>query len=122
MEARGLVDVVALPARGRALLSIRGEGRGDAHRGRPFVGEHEVIRRVHKLIDRVADGPSLVLVRGESGTGKELVADAIHARSSRAGAPLIKVNCGALTDTLLHSELFGHERGAFTGAVERTRG
>src|SRR5205823_14231951 len=60
--------------------------------------------------------------RGESGTGKELIADALHAGSSRRNAPLVKVNCGALVETLLLSELFGHERGAFTGALQRKKG
>src|SRR5207253_4106832 len=65
---------------------------------------------------------SLVLIRGESGTGKELFADALHAGSLRAGKPFVKVNCGALVESLLLSELFGHERGAFTGAVQRKKG
>jgi transcriptional regulator with GAF, ATPase, and Fis domain len=77
---------------------------------------------VFALLDKVAPHDSLVLIRGESGTGKELVADAIHGHSSRAGRALVKVNCGALVETLLLSELFGHERGAFTGAMARKKG
>src|SRR3954463_8490916 len=106
MDSQVLGELKPLPPPA-TVVPIRGAAR------RELVGDHPSIKRVHHLIDRVATGASLVLVRGESGTGKELVADAIHARSPRAGAPLVKLNCGALTDTLLHSELFGHERGAF---------
>src|SRR5262249_43017651 len=74
------------------------------------------------LLDKIAPHDSLVLIRGESGTGKELIADALHAASPRRNRPLIKVNCGALVETLLLSELFGHERGAFTGALSRKKG
>jgi transcriptional regulator with GAF, ATPase, and Fis domain len=77
---------------------------------------------VFSLLDKLAPHDSLVLIRGESGTGKELIADALHAGSSRAGRPFVKVNCGALVETLLLSELFGHERGAFTGALQRKKG
>ena len=71
---------------------------------------------VYKAIARVSQTDSTVLITGESGTGKELVARAIHEQSSRSGRPFLAVNCGALTDTLLESELFGHVRGAYTGA------
>ncbi len=81
-------------------------------------------RTVHLLevLDKVAPSDATVLVRGESGTGKELVADALHRHSSRSDRPLVKVNCAALVETLLLSELFGHERGAFTGASARKKG
>ena len=78
--------------------------------------------QVFKTIGRVAATAESVLITGESGTGKELVAAAIHANSERAGKPFVKVNCAALSPTLLESELFGHEKGAFTGAVARRRG
>src|SRR5690606_29911479 len=68
-------------------------------------------------IERVADSPTTVLVTGESGTGKELVARALHEQSSRCDRPFIKVNCAAIPRELIESEFFGHERGAFTGAV-----
>ena len=75
-----------------------------------------------EIIAQVAPSKASVLVTGESGTGKELVADAIHSLSSRADGPLIKVNCASLSPTLLESELFGHEKGAFTGAVSQKKG
>ena len=77
---------------------------------------------VYKMIARVADSRAAVLVTGESGTGKELVARALHNHSSRSTAPFVAVNCGALTETLLESELFGHVKGSFTGAIANKRG
>jgi DNA-binding NtrC family response regulator len=82
-----------------------------------IVGEAPAIRAVFTLIDKVASSPSTVLVTGESGTGKELVARAIHQASTRRDAPFVTLNCGAIPENLFESELFGHERGAFTGAV-----
>jgi two-component system response regulator HydG len=87
-----------------------------------MIGQSEAVRRIYSIIDKVAPSDSSVCVFGESGTGKELVARALHARSPRAGGPFVKVNCGALTETLLESELFGHEKGAFTGAIRRKLG
>ena len=80
------------------------------------------MRRVMGLIQVVSQSDAPVLVTGESGTGKELVARMLHERSSRAGNPFVAVNCGALSETLIEAELFGHERGAFTGAVKRRDG
>ena len=89
---------------------------------REMVGHSSGIRRVKRFVERVARSDSTVIVYGESGTGKELVARAIHAASARHAGPFIRVNCGALPEGLLDSELFGHERGAFTGAAKRHRG
>jgi transcriptional regulator with GAF, ATPase, and Fis domain len=87
-----------------------------------MVGESQPMRAVLEFISRVAGRESTVLIWGESGTGKELVARAIHANSSRVDKPFVAINCAAITETLLESELFGHERGAFTGAVSQKKG
>ena len=87
-----------------------------------LLGTSEKMREVHDLIRRVADTDVTVLVRGESGTGKELVARAIHTASPRRQRPFVKVNCAALPTELLESELFGFERGAFTGAIQQKPG
>jgi transcriptional regulator with GAF, ATPase, and Fis domain len=95
--------------------------RGEDRKG--FVGNDPKVRRLLAMVQRVSsnsDAP--VLISGESGTGKELIAEAIHQHGDRRDRPLIKVNCAALVETLLLSELFGHEKGAFTGASARRRG
>jgi transcriptional regulator with GAF, ATPase, and Fis domain len=93
-----------------------------AELGHGLVGESPGLRRVYDVITRVAPTQSTVLILGESGTGKELAARAIHGASRRSGKPFVAINCASLSETLLESELFGHERGAFTGAVERKTG
>jgi Nif-specific regulatory protein len=87
-----------------------------------IVGTSNKMNEVFRMIERVANTDITVLIRGESGTGKELVANAIHFNSSRASKPFLKLNCAALPDTLIESELFGHEKGAFTGASEQHMG
>ncbi len=87
-----------------------------------LVGESPSMRAVYRFLSRVAPANSTVLIRGESGTGKELVARAIHRNSPRDGKPFVAINCAALTETLLESELFGHEKGAFTGALAQKKG
>jgi DNA-binding NtrC family response regulator len=82
-----------------------------------LVGDSPAIRQIYAVVEKVADTPSTVLITGESGTGKELVARALHDNSSRRTGPFIKINCAAIPKTLMESELFGYEKGAFTGAV-----
>jgi DNA-binding NtrC family response regulator len=98
----------------------RGPERAGSH-GEPSEAEHTVVRdatmqRLHALLDVIAPSSLNVVLLGETGTGKEVFAEALHARSHRAGRALVRVNCAGLTGTLLESELFGHEKGAFTGA------
>jgi DNA-binding NtrC family response regulator len=87
-----------------------------------LVGNSEAMQRVYVLIEQVASSSASVLITGESGTGKELVARTVHNLSPRRNAPFLAINCSAIPDTLMESELFGHEKGAFTGAVSRRHG
>ncbi|MBU0560334.1 MAG: sigma-54 dependent transcriptional regulator [Bacteroidetes bacterium] len=87
-----------------------------------IIGSSQEIQKVFQLVEKVAETESTVLIHGESGTGKELIARAIHSKSPRSNNPFVRVNCGALNENLLESELFGHEKGAFTGAVKTKRG
>jgi formate hydrogenlyase transcriptional activator len=92
-------------------------------RGLPrIVGNSDALRRVLELVRVVAPTDATVLIKGETGTGKELIAETIHKRSDRASCPFVKLNCAAIPASLLESELFGHERGAYTGAVTRVIG
>ena len=88
----------------------------------PMIGESQAMRSIYKFVGKVAQTDSTVLIRGESGTGKELTARAIHMNSARVAKPFIAINCATLSETLLESELFGHEKGAFTGAIGQKRG
>jgi len=101
----------------QARVELSGRKREEA-----LVGQSPAMRRVTNLIDMVAGSDAPVLVTGESGTGKELVARMLHERNARRARPFVVVNCGALTETLIEAELFGHERGAFTGAVKKREG
>jgi len=104
-----------------AALRVRLEGGGrEAFPG--LVGQDPALKRLLADLDKVASSPLPVLIQGESGTGKELVARAVHKRSPRAHAPFVPVNCAAIPENLLESELFGHEKGAFTGALNRRPG
>ncbi|VAX29999.1 Response regulator of zinc sigma-54-dependent two-component system [hydrothermal vent metagenome] len=88
----------------------------------PLIGASPVMREIYDDLDLVSQSKATVLIRGESGTGKELIAQRIHTSSPRKNQPFIKVNCAALSETLIESELFGHEKGAFTGAVQNRKG
>ena len=110
LETRDLED-----ERERLLDELEGEGRGVVWRG-------EALRRVRETIEQIAGANVTVLIQGESGVGKEIVARAIHQASPRAARAFVKVNCAALPEELLESELFGYERGAFTGAASRKPG
>jgi DNA-binding NtrC family response regulator len=88
-----------------------------SHEERPIIGKSEEMMAVFKMVDKVAETDSTILIYGESGTGKELIAREIHYRSKRAGGPFVSINCGALPKDLLESNLFGHVKGSFTGAI-----
>ena len=97
------------------------DDRPDTPLGR-IIGQSEAMRAVLRVVEQVAPSAATVLIEGPSGTGKELVAEALHALSPRRGRPFVKVNCSAIPETLLEAELFGHEKGAFTGALARRDG
>ncbi|HXH70046.1 MAG TPA: sigma-54 dependent transcriptional regulator, partial [Pyrinomonadaceae bacterium] len=87
-----------------------------------IVGTSEILQNVFRIVEKVADTDASILIEGESGTGKELIARSIHFKSRRAAKPFLAVNCGALPESLLESELFGHAKGAFTGATADKKG
>jgi len=103
-------------------LYYKMEWDSKVHNFGDIIGESPKMKSVFYVVERIAESNVTVLVRGETGTGKELVAAAIHKRSKRADEPFVKLNCAAITDTLIESELFGHEKGAFTDAKEARKG
>jgi DNA-binding NtrC family response regulator len=135
-EKLGVRDVLALPIRREDFLRICGRLQAAVEEtalplpptekeaaGRyALIGQHASMLEIYKLIARVSKSSATVLIEGESGTGKECVAREIHASSSRASRPFVAVNCAAIPENLLESVLFGHEKGAFTGAVTRKLG
>ena len=102
--------------------AIKSKRRNGSNSTEQIIGSSEAIQRVRQLIDRVAPSDARVLIMGENGTGKELVARWLHDKSARAGAPFVEVNCAAIPSELIESELFGHERGAFTSAIKQRKG
>jgi len=113
------VHIRALEEENRRLRKIVGEHRAPSLE---IIGHSKPMQEVFGLVAQVADSNTTVLINGETGTGKELIARAIHSNSPRKGGPLVQVNCAAIPDTLIESELFGHEKGAFTGALQQRRG
>ena len=131
--AAGAADLLAAPVRRDDVARVLGAAAAPATAGVPLpavdadgddelVGSSPELLEVFKTVGRIGPSPATVLVTGESGTGKELVARAVHRVSPRAAGPFVAVNCAAIPEDLLESELFGHERGAFTGAVARKVG
>lgn len=140
---KGIATVLERPYRMDRLFALlessphEAGGRGDLREGpaleppkghqlapgvQPFIGNHPLVQKVIKQVEKVAASDSTALLLGESGTGKELIAQSIHYRSHRAGKALIPVNCGAIPGELLESELFGHAKGAFSGATAARQG
>ncbi len=98
------------------------ERLGEKFNRQNIIGQSAAMVRLLEIVEQVAPTQATILITGESGTGKEIIANAIHANSNRKNAPFVKINCAALTETLLESELFGHEKGAFTGADRKREG
>lgn len=121
-EMEELIDLVSQAVTSSRQASTRVELGGGPGAKEAIIGQSRAMQAIYKEIGRIAPRPVSVLIRGETGTGKELIARALHQHSDRARGPFVAVNCAAIPETLLESELFGHERGAFTGAVERRIG
>lgn len=132
---RGAHDFLTKPFDKEQVLAIVESASGQAEHGRRdfqgplvsgarcgIIGDSPAMTRLKDLIEKIAPSPATVLVTGPTGTGKELVASALHVLSDRSQGPFVRLNCGALPETLVESELFGHERGAFTGADKRKPG
>ncbi len=123
LEPKAAVVLVSRAVdRAVAARDAAGVKRPPRTRADRILGGHPAMQGVLELVEQVAPSRATVLIHGESGTGKELIASAIHARSNRRDSPFVKLNCAALAETLLESELFGHEKGAFTGAMARREG
>ena len=103
-------------------LTLKPNLKGFANHSNEMIGSSEKLKQTLYIVDRVAPTTASVLILGESGTGKELIARRIHSKSERSAASFVAINCGAITESLLESELFGHEKGSFTGAVQTKKG
>jgi len=121
-EVEELLDLTSRALESSRLMSEPVEMGDTASARTAIVGKSRVMQAIYKEIGRIAATPVTVLIRGDTGTGKELIARAIYQHSDRAAAPFIAINCAAIPETLLESELFGHERGSFTGADARRIG
>ena len=117
-----IVATVRRALAGKSPATTTSVGEDNEQQASGLIGRAPAMLEVYKMIARVADSPAAVLITGESGTGKELVARAIHAHGERAGKPFVAINCGAITETLLETELFGHVKGSFTGAIANKSG
>jgi DNA-binding NtrC family response regulator len=121
-------EIVLVLKRAQELIALRTENvllrtQLEAHyRFDKLIGQSQPMQALYKMIKRVAKTDSTVLILGESGTGKELIANAIHDNSERKDRPFVPINCGAIPEELMESELFGHEKGAFTGAIKERKG
>src|SRR6516162_940963 len=115
----GAKEYIPLPPEPEMIAAVLAAVANDT---RDLIYRDEAMAQVIKLAQQIAGSDASVLITGESGTGKEVIARYVHARSNRAKAPFISVNCAAIPESLLESELFGHEKGAFTGAVKSTKG
>lgn len=113
------VHIRSLEEENKRLRKIVGQHRSPSM---DIIGQSKAMQEVFGLVAQVADSNTTVLITGETGTGKELIARAIHNHSPRKGGPMVQVNCAAIPDTLIESELFGHEKGAFTGALQHRKG
>jgi DNA-binding NtrC family response regulator len=121
-EMPEMIELVEKAIASRRLMTEPVELGGPGEARDALVGNSRVMQMIYKEIGRVASKPVNILIRGETGTGKELIERAIYQHSERVNAPFVAINCGAIPETLLESELFGHERGAFTGAEARRTG
>lgn len=118
----GIAAIAIENAQNFALLENENERLRNERFERNMIGESASMRKIFDIIKKAAPTDSTILITGESGTGKELAAQAVHLNSKRRDKPFVAINCAALTETLLESELFGHEKGAFTGAVQQKKG
>ncbi|HLK37561.1 MAG TPA: sigma 54-interacting transcriptional regulator, partial [Polyangiaceae bacterium] len=122
MVVQGAVDAAPPPAQAVPVPGAAPRRGAAADSPPPIIVVDDAMRELHRIVDLVAKGDLSVVLLGETGSGKDILAEMIHRRSQRAGAPFVRLNCAALPDQLLESELFGYERGAFTGAVQAKPG